>query len=72
MHIHLLLTLIFIKCVQFTSNTVFKSLVGIYMQSSAFSLLLKSANLLMVDFVKLFVHTLKDFIIDMFRAKNDL
>ena len=35
-HIHLLLTLKFIKCAQFTSNTVFKSLVGIHMQSSAF------------------------------------
>ena len=42
LHIHLLLTLKFIKCAQFTSNTVFKSLVGIHMQSSAFSLLLKS------------------------------
>ena len=44
LHIHLLLTLKFIKCVQFTSNTVFKLLVGIYMQSSAFSLLLKSGQ----------------------------
>ena len=60
------------KCVQFTSNTVFKSLVGIYMQSSAFSLLLKSANLLMVDVVKLPVQALKGFIIDLFWVKNDL
>ena len=72
LHIHLLLTLKFIKCVQFTSNTVFKSLVGIYMQSSAFSLLLKSANLLIVDFVKLPVHLLKGFITDLFRVKTDL
>ena len=72
LHIHLLLTLKFIKGVQFTSDTIFKSLVGIYMQSSAFSLLLKSANLLMVDFVKLPVHALKGFIIDLFRVKNDL
>ena len=40
LHIHLFLTLKFINCVQYTSNTVFKSLVGIYMLSSAFSLLL--------------------------------
>ena len=33
LHIHLLLTLKFIKCAQFTSNTVFQSLVGINMQS---------------------------------------
>ena len=46
LHIHLLLTLKFLKCAQFTSNTVFKSLVGIHMQSSAFTLLLKSANLI--------------------------
>ena len=56
----------------FYSNTVFKALVGIYMQSSAFSLLLKSANLLMVDFVKQPVHTLKGFIIDLFKVNNDL
>ena len=72
MHIHLLLTLKCIKCVQFTSNTVFKSLVGIYVPSSAFSLLLKSANLLMDDFVQLPIHALKGFITDLFRAKNDL
>ena len=72
LHFHLLLTLKFIKCVQCTSNTVFKALMGIYTQSSAFSLLLKSANLLMVDFVKLPVHALNGFIIDLFRVKNDL
>ena len=49
-----------------------KTLVGIYMQSSAFSLLLKSANLLKFDFVKLLAHALKGFIIDLFKAKNDL
>ena len=52
----------------YTSNIVFKSLVDIYMQSSAFGLLLKSANLLMVDFVQ----ALKGFITDLFRAKNNL
>ena len=72
LHIHLLLILKCIKCVQFTSNTVFKSHVDIYMQFSACSLLLKSANLLMADFVKLPVHALNGFIIDLFRAKNDL
>ena len=45
---------------------------GIYMQSSALSLLLKAANLLMVDFVYMPVHDLKGFITDLFRAKNDL
>ena len=62
----------FIKCAQFTFNTVFKSLVGIHMQSSAFSLLLKSANLLKDDFMKLLVHALKAIIIVLFRARNDL
>ena len=68
MHIHLLLTLKCIKCVQFTANTVSKSLVGIYMQSFAFTLLLKSDNLLMDDFVQLPVHALKGFLL----TKNDL
>ena len=36
LHIHLLLTLKLIKCVQFIFNTVFKSLVGIYVPYSAF------------------------------------
>ena len=71
-HIHFLLTLKFIKCARCTSNTVFKSLVGIYMQASAFSLLLKSANLSKDDFMKLPVHALKGIIIDLFRVKNDL
>ena len=42
------------------------------MQSSAFSLLLKSAILLMDDFVQLSVYAQKSFITDLFRAKNDL
>ena len=58
LHIHLLLALKFTKCAQFTSNTVFKSLVGIRMHSSAFSLLLKSANLSKDDFMKLPIHAL--------------
>ena len=67
-HIHLLLTLKLIKCAQFTSNTVFKSLVGIHTQSSAFSLLLKSGNLSKDDFMKLPVYALKGIIIiDLFR-----
>ena len=72
LHIHLLLTLKVIKCVQFTSNTVFKSLVGIYVQYSAFKLFLKSANLFIDDFVQLLVHALKGFITDLFRAETDL
>ena len=72
LHIHLLLSLKFIKCAQFTSNTVLKSLVSIHMQSSAFSLLLKSANLSKDDFMKLPVYALKGIIIDLFRARNDL
>ena len=58
-HIHLLLTLKFIECAQFTSNTVLKSLVVIHVQSSAFSLMLKSANLSKDDFMKLPVHDLR-------------
>ena len=69
-HIHLLLTLKFIKCAKFTSNTVFESLVGIHMHYSAFSLLLKSSNLKKDDFKV--VHALKGIIIDLFRAKNYL
>ena len=69
---YLLLTLKFIKCLQYTSNTVFKSLVGIYMQSSEFGVLLKSRNLSMIDVVHLPVYALKGFITDLFRAKNDL
>ena len=42
------------------------------MQSSAFSLLLKSANLSKDDFMKLPVYALKGIIIDLFRARNDL
>ena len=72
LHIHLFLTLKFINCIQYTSSTVFKSLVGIYILSSAFSLLLKSGNLLMDDLVQLPVNALKGFIIDLFRVKNDL
>ena len=71
-HIHLLLTLKFIECAQFTSNTTIKSLIGIHMQSSVFSLLLKSANLSKNDFMKLHVHALKGIIIDLFRANNDV
>ena len=56
----------------YTYLYVFQSLVGIQMQSSAFSLLLKSANLSKDDFMKLPVHALKGIIIDLFRARNDL
>ena len=72
LHIHLLLTLNFFKCDQFTSNSVVKSLVGIHMQSSALALLLKSANLSKDDFMKLPVRALNGIIIDLFRARNDL
>ena len=42
------------------------------MQSSAFSLLLNSANLSKDDIMKLPIHALNGIIIDLFRAKNDL